>query len=192
MRPPSLLPFALRIGRLVPHQTLHRNNLPEPLLGRLGKMPTPAAVRRNIVLDRAHRGDLRTIADLEVIVDTDLCSQSYIVADGQAAREPDLSRQQAMPANGHIVTDLDLIVDFRALTDDGIAEAAPVDRGARPDLHIILDQDPPGLRNLQVPLRAEEEKAIAVLADAAAGMDQHVIADQRALDRGSRPDIAVA
>src|ERR1700750_405330 len=111
MPPPSLPPFAFRIGRLITYQTLHRNNLPEPLLGRFGKMTTPTAVRRNVVLHRAHRSDLRAVADLEVVVDTDLCSQCYIAPIRQAARESDLGRKQAMPANGHIVTDLDLIVD---------------------------------------------------------------------------------
>jgi hypothetical protein len=33
------------------------------------------------------------------------------------------------------------------------------------------------LRHLQVPLRSEEDKSVAVLADAAARVDQHVIAD---------------
>src|SRR6185437_10420835 len=191
MRPPSLLPFALRIGRLIPHQTLHRNNLPEPFLGRLGKMPTPATVRRNVVLDRAHRGDLRAVADREVVVDTDLRSQSYIVTNGQAAREPDLGGQQAVPADGHIVTDLDLVVDFRTLADDSVAQAAPIDGGPGPDLHVVLDQDPPGLRDLHMPLGAEEYEAIAVLTDVATGMNQHVVADQRALDRAASPDIAV-
>src|SRR6185312_1122046 len=154
--------------------------------------PAPAAIRRNVVLHRAHRGDLRAVADLEVVVDTDLCSQGYVVTDRQAAREPDLGRQQAMPANGHIVTDLDLIVDFGALADHGIAQAAAIDRGSGPDLDVILDQHPAGLRNLQVPVGPEKDETIAVLPDAAAGMDQHIVADQRALDDRTRADIAVA
>ena len=60
------------------------------------------------------------------------------------------------------------------------------------DLDIVLDQDAAGLRHLQMALRAEEDEAIAVLPDAAAGMDQDVVADQRELDRGAGADIAVA
>src|SRR5262249_54440373 len=89
------------------------------------------------------------------------------------------------------VTDLNLIVDFGTLADHGVAQAAAVDGGARPDLDVVLDQHAPGLRNLQVPLGPKENKAIAVLPDAAARMDQHVVADQRALDGGARPDIAI-
>ena len=40
-------------------------------------------------------------------------------------------------------------------------------------------------------VRPEEDEAIAVLADAHAGMDQHVIADQGRLDRAMRADITV-
>src|SRR6202030_4236197 len=113
--PPSLLPFALQIGRIVARQ-------------------------RNVV------------------------------TDGQVAREPDLGRKQAMPANGHIVTDLDLIVDFGPLADDGVAQAAAVDGRARPDLDVVLDQHPAGLRNLEIPVGSEKNEVIAVLSDAAAGM----------------------
>src|ERR1700736_3494688 len=108
MPPPSLLPFALQIGRIV-------------------------------------------------------ARQRHIVTDGQAAREPDLGRQQATPANGHIVTDLDLVVDFGSLADDGVAQAAAVDRGAGPDLYVVLDQHPTGLRNLEMSLGPEKQEAMAIL-----------------------------
>src|ERR1700744_5590366 len=101
-----------------------------------------------------------------------LAQGGYVVPDGQAAREPDLGRQQAVPADGHIVTDLDLIVDFGALADHGIAQAAAIDGGAGPDFHVVLDQDPAGLGHLQMTVRPEEDKAVAVLPDAAAGVDQ--------------------
>ena len=99
--------------------------------------------------------------------------------------------RQCLPI-GHIVADLDLIVDFGALADHGIAQAAAVDGGAGADLDIVLDQDPAGLRHLDMALGAEEDEAVAVLADAAAGMDQDVVADQGELDRGAGADIAVA
>src|SRR5439155_13499855 len=71
-------------------------------------------------------------------------------------------------------------------------QAAAVDGGAGADLDIVLDQDAAGLRYLDVALRAEEDEAVAVLSDAAGGMDQDVIADQGELDRGAGADIAVA
>src|SRR6266481_7112272 len=154
-------------------------------------MTAPAPIRWNIVLDGAHGRDLSPITDLEMVVDADLCTQRHIVTYRQAAREPDLGRQQAMPSNGHIVTDLDLIVDFGALSDHGITQAAAIDRRCRADLHVVLDQHPAGLRDFQMSLRSEKDETIAVLPDAAAGMNQHVVADQRALDRRAGPDIAI-
>ena len=156
--------------------TISRNHC---LVG-LAKITAPTAVGRDVVLDRTHRRDLGSVADLEVVVDPHLGAQRHIVADRQAAREADLGREQAMPADGHIVADLDLIVDFGALADHGIAQAAAVDGGAGADLDVVLDQDTAGLRHLQMALGAEEDEAVAVLSDAAAGMDQHVVADQRA------------
>ena len=126
-----------------------------------------------------------------MVVDAHLGAQRNIVTDRQAAREPDLGREQAVPADGHIVADLDLIVDFGALADHRIPQAAAVDGGAGADLDIVLDQDAAGLGHLDVPLGAEENEAIAILADAAGGVDQDVVADQGELDRRAGADIAV-
>src|SRR6266850_4452266 len=192
MPPPLLPPLAFRIGRATLRQPLHCNNLLEPLLGRLCKEPAPAAVGWDVVLDPAHRRNLGAVADLEMVVDTHLGAQRDVVTDRQAAREPDLGCEQAVPADSHIVADLDLIVDFGALADHGIAEAAAVDGGAGADLDIVLDQDAAGLRHLLVAFRTEENEAVAVLPDTAGGMDQDVVADQGELDRGAGADIAVA
>src|SRR5258705_307673 len=84
------------------------------------------------------------------------------LVDGQDACEPGLGREQAVPADGHIVADLDLIVDFGALADDGVAQAAAVDGGAGADLDIVLDQHPAGLRHLQMPLRPQGDETMAI------------------------------
>src|SRR6267142_2268751 len=192
MAPPSLLPLGFRIGRATLRQPLHCNNLLEPLLGRLCKETAPAAVGRDVVLDPAHRRNLGAVADLEMVVDAHLGAQRDVVTDRQAAREPDLGREQAVPADGYIVADLDLIVDFGTLADHRIPQAAAVDGGSGADFHIVLDQDAAGLRHLDVALGAEENETIAVLADAAGRMDQDIVADQGELDRGAGADIAVA
>ena len=90
-----------------------------------------------------------------------------------------------MPADRHIVADLDLIVDFGAFADHRVAQAAAVDGGSGADLDVVLDQDAAGLRHLQMAVGPEEDEAIAVLSDAAAGMNQDVVADQRELNRAS-------
>src|SRR6187455_3451596 len=134
-------------------------------------MAAPAPVGRNVILDRAHRRDLSAVADLEVVVDSHLGTQRHIVANRQTARQPYLGGQQTMPADRHIVADLDLIVDFRALADHGVAQAAAIDGGPGADLDIVLDHDAAGLRHLQMAIRAEKYEAEAILPDAAARMD---------------------
>src|SRR6202045_4624546 len=96
-----------------------------------------------------------------------------------------------MPADRHIVTDLDLIVDFRALADHRVTQAAAIDGRSGADLHVVLDQDPAGLRHLQMAIRSKEDEAISVLSNAAARMDQDVVADQRKLNRGTGADVAI-
>ena len=50
--------------------------------------------------------------------------------------------------------------------------------GSGADLDVVLDDDPADLRNLRCG-RARPSVAEAVLADAAAGMDDDAVADQR-------------
>ena len=96
-----------------------------------------------------------------------------------------------MPADCHIVADLDLIVDFGAFANHGVAQAPAIDGRSGPDLDVILDQHPSGLRHFQMPVRPKEDETITVLADAAARMDQDIVAEQRALDRGPGADVAI-
>ena len=84
--------------------------------------------------------------------------------------------------------DLDEIVDLRPLADDGIAVAAAVDGRVGADLDIVLDDHPPDLRHLQVPLGAGHE-AETILSDANAGMDDDPVADQRMGDRDTGGEI---
>src|SRR3984957_12874599 len=191
MPPPSLLSPTLRIGCAVARETLDRDDFPEPLPGRFGKMATPAPASRNVVLDGAHCRDLGPVANVEMIVDSHLRAQRHMIANRQATSQSYLGGQQTVPPNRHIVADLDLVVDFRTLADYSVAQAAAVDSRSRPDLHLILDQNAAGLRDLQMAFRAKENEPKAVLPDAAAGMDEHPIADQGELDGGSRADVAI-
>src|SRR6185312_12480404 len=115
MPPPSLLPLAFWMACAITRQAFKRQRLPEPLPGRPSHMTTPAFVGRNVILHRAHGRNLRPVSDLDVIVKSSLGADRHVVTDRQAAGEPDLRREQNVPADGHIVADLDLIVDFGAL-----------------------------------------------------------------------------
>ncbi len=152
----------------------------------------PAAVRRDVVLDAAHRGDLSTVADLEVVVDANLGAQRDIVADRQAASASPIwaaSRQcRPMVTLWPIWTWLSILVPSPITVSRRLPRSIVVPAPTSTSFWI---RTPAGLGHLQMALGAEEDEAIAVLADAAAGMDQHVVADQGELDRRARADIAV-
>src|ERR1700710_1362939 len=42
-----------------------------------------------------------------------------------------------------------------------------------------------------MPALAEEDEAVTILSNAAAGMNQDLVSDQRELNRASRPDVAI-
>ena len=96
----------------------------------------------------------------------------------------------AVPADLAVVSDLAKIIDLARFADHGVPDAAAVDRHAGADLDVVLDDDAAGLRNLL--LRGIFGVAETVLADAAAGMDDDAIADQRMRDRAAGADPAVA
>src|ERR1700690_3056590 len=102
MPPPLPPPLTLRIGCAVAHQTLDRDDLPEPLPGRLGKMAASAPAGRNVILDRAHCRYLGSVADVEMIVDPHLGTQRHVIANRQTAGQPYLGRQQTVPPDRHI------------------------------------------------------------------------------------------
>ena len=95
-----------------------------------------------------------------------------------------------MPADGHIVTDLDLIVDFGALADDRVTQAAAVDGGSGADFDVVLNQHAAGLRHFYLTAGAENVSK-TVLSDMAAGVNQDVVAEKRKLNRRARADVAV-
>ena len=80
-----------------------------------------------------------------------------------------------MAADGYVVCDLHQIVDLGALADYGIAIAAPIDGGTGANLHIVLDDHAPGLRNFSVPAR-RHDVAKSILPDRAAWMHNDAVA----------------
>src|SRR6185437_2043716 len=92
-----------------------------------------------------------------------------------------------MAADTYVVADLDQVVDFGALADDGVADSATIDGCAGADFNIVLDDDTPDLRDLQMSSGTHQE-AEAVLTDLAARMDGDAIADQRVADDASGAD----
>src|SRR5665213_2070568 len=54
-----------------------------------------------------------------------------------------------MRADGHVVRDLDLVVETHVVAEHGVAERAAVDRRIRADFAIVSDAHPAELRHLE-------------------------------------------
>ena len=77
---------------------------------------------------------------------------------------PTCAMKQTMLADFHVVRDVDEVVNFRALADDGRAERAAINRHARADFHVFADDDISNLRNFAMDA-AVLNVAITVRAD---------------------------
>src|SRR4029453_11012013 len=82
-----------------------------------------------------------------------------------------------MPANADIVAHLNQVVDLCALADDRVTNCTTIDGRAGPDLDVVLNDNAPDLRHLEMAIAAHHESK-AVLTDLAAGMNDDPIADQ--------------
>ena len=69
-------------------------------------------------------------------------------ADRRTPRDADLGHDDAVFSHGHVVGDLDQVVDFGALPDVGGSERGPVDGDVGADFDVIFYDDDSPLRNL--------------------------------------------
>src|SRR5262249_19777258 len=113
------------------------------------------------------------------------------ILERHAAAQAGLRHHDAVAADDDVVADLDQVVDLGAFADHGVADAAAIDHGPGADLDVDLDDDAAYLRRRESGV-SPHQKAEAILADAAAGMDDHAVADQRVDDRAAGADRRVA
>ena len=81
--------------------------------------------------------------------------------------------------NGDVVSDLNLIIEFHAIADDGIVKRAAINRGIRANFHIVADDDTTDLRNLDPAFRILG-KAKTIAANYGSGMNNGPFADNAA------------
>ena len=79
------------------------------------------------------------------------------IAEPGAARDADLTGQNAAATENDIVPDLHQIINHRARADHGIVSGAAVDRRVGADIDIVADDDPPELRDLDRAARIGRE-----------------------------------
>src|SRR5215470_10058491 len=169
---------------------LEQLHLTEPLPRRLRRYSAPLGSGRHVAMHDAGGGDLRPLPDRNMIVDADAGAKDHEIAKRDASGNAGLGDQNAMAADHHIVAHLDQVVDLGSLAYDCIPDGAAVDRGAGADLDIVLDDDPPDLRHLEMARRAHDV-AEAILSDPAARVNDDPVADQRMQHRGAGADRAV-
>src|SRR5580692_9713511 len=96
-----------------------------------------------------------------------------------------------MAANHNVVADLHQIVDLRPLSDHGVTVRAAVNRHARADLDVVLDDNAPNLRHFEM-APGPKRKSKAILSDMRPGMNNYPVADQRGNDCRERAHRTIA
>src|SRR5581483_1674900 len=124
--------------------------LPPPLRHRNGGRSAHALAGGDILGGVRCAGDLRPHADRYVPHHARLAAHHHIVLEHRRAGNADMAGQHAVPSDHDVVPDLNEIINFRPLTDDRVLERAAVDAAVGADLHVVLDDHPADLGDLEV------------------------------------------
>ncbi len=80
----------------------------------------------------------------------DCAATTQVITHLRAAGETNLTRDDTVPPNLHVVRHMDEVIHLRPLSDHGRAERPTVDARIGSDLDIVLDDDITDLQNLAV------------------------------------------
>jgi len=108
---------------------------------RNGRIAGINGTRWNIGPDAGGGSNDRSIADFDVVGDSNTSTEHYAVANGHAAGKPYLSAEQTIRANLDIVANQDMIIDLGAGTNSGWLQCTSVNRRERAHFHIVADFD---------------------------------------------------
>src|SRR3984885_9698497 len=126
------------------------------------------------------RTELRSGSDGDVIGNADFAAEHDEVSQYRTPRYTNLPGNQAVSSDAHVVCYLHEVVDLGAFADNGITGRTAVDGGVGAYFYVVLEDDPPALRNLQV-AGGRWEIAEAVLTNTRAGADDAIAADRNGL-----------
>src|SRR5450756_1399569 len=99
-----------------------------------------------------------------------------IISQPRAAGETHLTHNQTIPADDHVVRDVNEVVNLRALTDDGRAERGAINGRVRADFHVVVNNDVADLQHFAMAAFVEYI-AVAVRADDGSGVNGDAISD---------------
>ena len=94
--------------------------------------------------------DDRVVPDHGVIPDADPPADQDAVADPRAPRHEHGRGDGDVLADLHIVRDVDEVIELGAPADPRHPKHRPVHRRVGPDLHVVLEDDPPDLGDVDV------------------------------------------
>src|SRR5438034_10382010 len=107
-------------------------------------------------------------------------AEGAIFANFGTAGDADTTGHRGMRADMAVVADLNLIVQFDAVFDDGIGQGAAVDAGVDADLAVVADHHHASLRNLDRGAASFAETE-TVPPNNCAGMDDSAFSDTTAV-----------
>src|SRR2546423_4390125 len=152
------------------------------------RISRPRLARRDVSEGSGLRRKSGPGANTEMPADPGLTSEYRSVADRHGSRDPDLRHHQTFLANAHVVGDVHQIVDFGAVADDGVVDAATVDCSIGTNLDIVADDTAAHMGNLLVGSIAKDVTE-SVAADARTGVNEHSLPQRRAgINRNARPE----
>src|SRR6516164_4737687 len=163
-------------GRRSSGEPFQDGKLSPPLRQQHRRRAAHPRARGHVVLDVRATGHLGAPSNPEVPGGTRLTAHHHIIPKLGGAGNTDVADQQAVPADDDVVPDLYEIINFSPRADDRVLERSAIDAAVGADLHIIADDHPADLRDLQVPLFADG-KPKAILADPDTGVQDHPVAD---------------
>lgn len=108
--------------------------------------PAEHRARRNVLGDARLPRRGHALADLQVTGDTDLACEDDKILQLGTSGNPDVRADDTMFTNGHVVPDLDQIIDLGAAPDPGLGKTGSVNTCMGPNFHLVPDNNNSDLR----------------------------------------------
>src|SRR5262249_36827413 len=140
------------------------------------RIAEPFFACRHVGHDPAPGPDDSPLADRPIIRKPNLSGQDDAILDDNTAGDAALRDDDAVAADHHILSDLHQVAALGALADHRGAIGPAIDGGSGANLHIVLNDNPTHLQDFAV-TGCSHHIAESVLADGAAGVNDHTIAD---------------
>src|SRR5262249_55615907 len=108
----------------------------------------------HVAVDAGLGADNHSLADPRVVLDPSLPGQDDVIARLATPGDSDLPTEQVVAADLVVVANHHQIVYFGSFADPAGLEGRAVDGAVCPDLDVVVDLQPPGMRDLYVPAAA--------------------------------------